>query len=89
MRGLIEESEELIEEQAGDAALICAAQKVEHYEIAAYSSLRFWASLLDEPAAARLLAQTFYEEKDTDQKLNDIAAIVISLEESKEHAEQE
>jgi ferritin-like metal-binding protein YciE len=84
MRGLIEVSEELIDEKAGDAALICAAQKVEHYEIAAYGSLRSWASILDEPQAARLLAQTFYEEKDTDQKLNDIAEIVISLDESEE-----
>src|SRR4051794_30674709 len=39
MQGLLEEGKELIEEEAGDAALICAAQKVEHYEIASYGSL--------------------------------------------------
>jgi Uncharacterized protein conserved in bacteria len=88
MRGLIEESEDLIEEKAGDAALICAAQKVEHYEIAAYGCLRAWASLLDQPAAARLLAQTFYEEKATAQKLNEIGEIAINEAIEEEHAEQ-
>src|SRR5207244_8695832 len=42
MQGLIEEGEERIEEEEGDAALICAAQKVEHYEIASYGSLEAW-----------------------------------------------
>jgi len=84
MQGLIEEGAELIEEEAGDAALICAAQKVEHYEIAAYGSLRSWASLLDEPEAAKLLAATLNEEKATDQKLNEIAETAINLEEGEE-----
>ena len=52
MKGLIEEGEELIKEKAGDAALICAAQKVEHYEIASYGSLKSWARLLEEEEAA-------------------------------------
>ncbi|HXU78447.1 MAG TPA: ferritin-like domain-containing protein, partial [Methylomirabilota bacterium] len=52
MQGLVEEGQELIKEKEGDAALICAAQKVEHYEIAAYGSLQAWARLMQEEEAA-------------------------------------
>src|ERR1043166_5749939 len=52
MEGLLEEGREMIAEDEGDAALICAAQKVEHYEIAAYGSLVSWAKLLGEDDAA-------------------------------------
>src|SRR6476646_7777735 len=55
MQGLLEEGHDLIKDKEGDAALICAAQKVEHYEIAAYGSLRSWAALLDKREAAELL----------------------------------
>src|SRR5438046_5529827 len=55
MAGLIEEAQELIKEDAGDAALIAAAQKVEHYEIATYGSLKSWAEFLDENDAVDLL----------------------------------
>ena len=48
MQGLVKEGAEKIEEEAGDAALICAAQKAEHYEIASYGSLVAWAKLLGE-----------------------------------------
>ncbi len=48
MQGLLAEGKELIEEKAGEAALICAAQKVEHYEIASYGSLLAWSKLLEE-----------------------------------------
>ena len=48
MQGLVAEGEELIKEDAGDAALICAAQKIEHYEIASYGTLCAWARLLEE-----------------------------------------
>src|SRR4029077_5380763 len=69
MQGLIEEGEDLIKKDAGDAALICAAQKVEHYEIASYGSLQSWAKLLDQEEAADLLEETLDEEKTTDEKL--------------------
>lgn len=76
MEGLVEEGEEMIEEQEGDAldaGLISAAQRVEHYEIAAYGSVRTYANLLGEEDAAELLEQTLTEEKQTDQKLTKLA----------------
>jgi len=77
MEGLIEEGKEVIEEKedpyATDAALIVAAQKVEHYEIAAYGSVRTFAELLGETQAARLLERTLNEEKRTDDLLSQLA----------------
>lgn len=81
MQGLLEEGQELIKEQAGDAALICAAQKVEHYEIAAYGSLVSWARLMEEDDAADLLEETLEEEKATDEKLTQVAESAINIEE--------
>jgi ferritin-like metal-binding protein YciE len=78
MQGLIEEGKELIEEDEGDAALICAAQKVEHYEIAAYGSMCSWAKLLGEDEAADILGETLEEEKETDEKLNELAESTLS-----------
>lgn len=89
MLGLIQEGEDLIKEDAGDAALICAAQKVEHYEIAAYGSLVSWAHLLQKNDAARLLEETLGEEKETDERLTETAENVINVEESQEEEEQE
>ena len=86
MKGLIQEGEELIQEDAGDSALICAAQKVEHYEIAAYGSLKSWAQLLDEDESADLLEATLSEENATDEKLSDVADTVDSAVSEKEHA---
>lgn len=91
MIGLIEEAEELIEfdgdSQVQDAALIAAAQKVEHYEIATYGCLRTWANLLGEASMAKLLQQTLDEEGEADKKLTEIAD---SLElESAESAESD
>jgi ferritin-like metal-binding protein YciE len=57
-----------------DAALIAAAQRVEHYEIAAYGTVRTYAELLGEDTAVQLLEQTLEEEKETDQKLTDMAS---------------
>jgi ferritin-like metal-binding protein YciE len=57
-----------------DAGLISAAQRVEHYEIAAYGTVRTYAELLGEDQAAQLLEQTLEEEKETDQKLTDLAS---------------
>ena len=78
MEGIVEEGNELItEEEPGvplDAALICAAQKVEHYEIAAYGSLVEYAKLLELDDAVDLLQTTLGEEKETDEKLTAIAS---------------
>jgi ferritin-like metal-binding protein YciE len=58
---------------ARDAALIAAAQEAEHYEIAAYGTLRTWADVLDKPAAVQLLERTLAEEKRADQILTQLA----------------
>ena len=73
--GLLEEGEELIgeSEEVRDAALIAAAQKVEHYEMATYGCLRTWAQLLGEEEASQLLQQTLDEEGETDHQLTAIA----------------
>jgi ferritin-like metal-binding protein YciE len=78
MEGLVEEGKEMIEEEelegeTLDAGLISAAQRVEHYEIAAYGCVRTYANLLGENDAAELLEQTLKEEKETDQKLTKLA----------------
>jgi ferritin-like metal-binding protein YciE len=77
MEGLIEEAEELMGEigtpEVLDAAMIGAAQKVEHYEIASYGTLSTLAEELGHTEAARLLEQTLNEEKAADKKLNEIA----------------
>ena len=87
MKGLIEEGEEVIVEEQGDAALIAAAQKVEHYEIAAYGSLKAWAEVIGEDDAAQLLAQTLVEEKATNKKLNEVASTVNAEEGQEEPAQ--
>jgi ferritin-like metal-binding protein YciE len=89
MKGLIEEADELIKEESGDAALICAAQKVEHYEIASYGSLLSWARLLGEDEAADLLEETLDEERATDERLTEIAESTINVEEAEEEGEEE
>ena len=77
MQGLIEEAKEMMEEiktpEVLDVALITAAQKVEHYEIASYGSAGALAEALGEKEVAKLLGQTLEEEKQADQKLNQIA----------------
>jgi len=77
MMGLVKEGEEMMEEdfegEVMDAALISAAQRVEHYEIAAYGCVRTWAELLGENEAGALLEKTLEEEKETDQKLTELA----------------
>ena len=84
MEGLIEEGKEIIEEDldedATDAGLIGAAQKVEHYEIAAYGTARTHASLLGYNKVAKLLQQTLDEEGNTDKKLTALAESVINVE---------
>lgn len=61
------------EDAVRDAALIAAAQEAEHYEIAAYGTLRTWAQILKKPEAVELLAWTLEEEKKADQNLSQIA----------------
>jgi ferritin-like metal-binding protein YciE len=77
MQGLIEEGKELLEEDAPeavlDAGLIAAAQKVEHYEIAAYGTMATYAKLLGMNEALDLLKQTIGEEKAADEKLTMIS----------------
>jgi ferritin-like metal-binding protein YciE len=78
MEGLVAEGQEMMgedfEDDVMDAALISAAQRVEHYEIAAYGTVRTYAELLGEATAVQLLEQTLEEEKETDQKLTDMAS---------------
>jgi len=92
MEGLIKEGSETIEEDASDAAkdalLIAAAQRVEHYEIAGYGSVKTYADLLGESEAAELLSETLQEEKDTDEKLTE-AAQTINAEAEKEGEEKD
>jgi ferritin-like metal-binding protein YciE len=77
MEGLITEGAEMIEEhdksEMRDAGLISAAQRVEHYEIAGYGCVKTYATLLGDDEAAALLEQTLAEEKETDQKLTQLA----------------
>ena len=78
MEGLLEEAEEITESfqdepQVLDAALISAAQKVEHYEIASYGCLVTYAKLMQYTEAEELLAATLAEEKETDSLLTQIA----------------
>lgn len=77
MQGLVAEGSEMIEKDAApavkDAGLIAAAQRVEHYEIAGYGTVVTYAKLLGEPQQAETLRTTEQEEKQTDQKLTELA----------------
>jgi ferritin-like metal-binding protein YciE len=77
MEGIVAEGSEVMSEDyegaVMDAALISAAQRVEHYEIAAYGSVHAYAELMGESNAASLLERTLEEEKETDQKLTDLS----------------
>jgi ferritin-like metal-binding protein YciE len=78
MEGLVKEGGEMIknefEGEVKDAGLIGAAQRVEHYEIAAYGTVRAFAELLGDRNAVDLLSQTLEEEKETDKKLTQLAS---------------
>jgi ferritin-like metal-binding protein YciE len=93
MEGLIAEGQEMmdedLEDDALDAGLISAAQRVEHYEIAAYGTVRTYANILGEEEAASLLEETLEEEKETDQKLTQLAEqINVEAAQSGEEGEQ-
>jgi ferritin-like metal-binding protein YciE len=83
MAGLLEEGEETLKERADsdvlDAALIAAAQRVEHYEMAGYGCARTYAHLLGLDDDVKLLQQTLDEEGDTDHLLTDLAERVINI----------
>jgi ferritin-like metal-binding protein YciE len=77
IEGIIKEGEDLVKKDAEpevrDAGIIASAQKVEHYEIASYGTVRTYAELVGRQDWARLLEQTNDEEKQADQKLNQLA----------------
>jgi ferritin-like metal-binding protein YciE len=83
MAGLLAEGEEVLKEDfepmVKDAAIIAAAQRVEHYEIAAYGTARTFASYLGHDKAVKLLQQTLDEEKDADRLLTELAYSSVNL----------
>ena len=91
MKGLVEEGSEAIEQEGPDpirdAKLIGAAQRVEHYEIAAYGTARTLAETLGEDEVAEILQETLDEEGETDKKLTALASTVN--EEANESSEEE
>jgi ferritin-like metal-binding protein YciE len=93
MEGLVKEGSEILdedmEEETKDAAIIGAAQKVEHYEISGYGTARTYANLLGEREAAELLEQTLEEEKETDAKLTELAEDINVQAAEGEGAEEE
>jgi ferritin-like metal-binding protein YciE len=92
MEGLIAEGKETIDESAEpavhDAGLIAAAQRVEHYEIAAYGTARTFATILDDSETAELLQTTLDEESQCDSKLTEIAMSGINQEAANEGEEE-
>lgn len=91
MKGLLEEGQSHLEELEGstlEAALIGAAQRVEHYEIAAYGTLATWAELLGYQDAKDLLGQTLEEEKEADEKLTGIAGQINPEAENEEKGDE-
>jgi ferritin-like metal-binding protein YciE len=84
MKGLVKEGESIIDDidqsPLRDAGLIAAANRVEHYEIAAYGSAKTFAQTLGLTGVVTLLAQTLQEEKMADQKLTEIAESMVNIE---------
>jgi ferritin-like metal-binding protein YciE len=84
MVGLIKESEQIIDETeegpVRDAGIISAVQKIKHYEIATYCTLRSFATALSEVEAESLLEDILNEEKDMDEKLSELAESLINVE---------
>ena len=77
MKGILNEAEDTIDDiddpAVRDAGIIAAAQRVEHYEIAAYGTVRKWAEQLNDTQGARMLEETLQEEEEADKKLAGIA----------------
>ncbi|MFN8308927.1 MAG: ferritin-like domain-containing protein [Chitinophagales bacterium] len=93
MAGLVREASEIMQDcEKGvmrDAGIISAGQKVEHYEIASYGTLRTFAQTLGLDEVAELLQQTLDEEKQADEKLTSVAEAAINIEAAGEEAEDE
>jgi ferritin-like metal-binding protein YciE len=100
MAGVLEEGQEVLEEDFEpdvlDAGIIAAAQKVEHYEIASYGTLRTFAETKGDTKSARILQEILEEEKDADRRLSELAESSINMEaesstdeESEDWAEEE
>ena len=93
MEGLIKEAEEIMKESdegvMRDAGIILAGQKVEHYEIATYGTLRTFAQTLGLDEAVSILEQTLEEEKNADEKLTEVAESAINLEAAHEQEQDE
>jgi len=94
MEGLVEEGKDAIEadtdnDSVRDALIICAAQKVEHYEIATYGALKAWAEQLGMDDVAKLLQQTLGEEKAADEKLSEASESINKTANSVEQEEEE
>jgi ferritin-like metal-binding protein YciE len=93
MKGLVEEGSEILgeegEESVLDAGIIAAAQKVEHYEIASYGTVRTFAQLLGEDEAAEVLQETLDEEGEADKLLTQLAQDIVNPEALLEDAEAE
>jgi ferritin-like metal-binding protein YciE len=91
--GLLEDAEEITSDNKGsptiNAALISAAQKVEHYEIASYGTLQEWATLLGNDEAAETLGEILSEEEATNDKLTNIAESAANEEAMTEDSEEE
>jgi ferritin-like metal-binding protein YciE len=92
-KGLLEEAKKMMEdaedEDVRDAAIIGSAQKVEHYEIAAYGTLRTYAELLGFDEQAELLQETLDEEKETDENLTELAVTCINMEANEDEEGEE
>jgi ferritin-like metal-binding protein YciE len=92
-KGLIEEAKSMMEDaeddDTRDAAIIAAAQKIEHYEIATYGTLRTYAELLGFDEQAELLQETLDEEKETDESLTELAVSCINIEANEEDESEE
>jgi ferritin-like metal-binding protein YciE len=93
MEGLVAEGSEVMKEDfeinVKDAALIGAAQRVEHYEIAAYGTVRELAEVLGQSDHASLLQETLDEEKETDEKLTELASQINEQANSDDESENE
>jgi len=93
MKNVIAEGDDMIrkaeDEATRDALMIAAAQKVEHYEIAAYGTLRTWATRLGKGDIEGLLEDTLEEEKDADQRLSEVAESFVNEAAASEEGEEE
>ena len=93
MEGLVKEGAEIMDEDFDsdvmDAALISAAQRVEHYEIAAYGTVRDYAELLNQREQASLLQETLDEEKETDRRLTELSKKINAQATEKGEAREE